>query len=100
MTDAEQRLWSKLSHQQTGHRFRRQHPIHHYIADFACVQAGLIIELDGGQHSMQVGYDAQRSELLKQLGYRVVRFTNLEVLQNLEGVYNTILAALEVTTER
>ncbi|HEX9455012.1 MAG TPA: endonuclease domain-containing protein, partial [Candidatus Binatia bacterium] len=66
-----------------------------YIADFCCVERALIIELDGGQHADQSSADQQRSKLLKDLGYRVLRFWNNEVLTNIEGVLNRIVEVLE-----
>ena len=65
MTDAEQKLWHHLRNRQlSGHKFRRQHDIDHYIADFACTEALLIVELDGGQHADQVNYDEHRTRHL------------------------------------
>ena len=89
MTDAEKKLWSRLRRRQMdGHRFRRQVPIGSYIADFACLSARLIIELDGGQHSEEVNetLDAQRTERLKVNGYRVLRFWNSTVLTETDSV--------------
>src|SRR5713226_47708 len=81
MTIAETKLWSHLRRKQLdGHRFRRQVPIGNYIVDFACLQARLIIELDGVQHAEAgiKGLDARRGYWLEQRGYRVLRFTNVE----------------------
>ena len=77
-----------------GWRFRREHPIERCYADFACVEAGLVVELDGGQHDEQRGYDAQRDARLGELGFRVLRFSNDEVFSNLEGVLEVIRGAL------
>lgn len=95
-TLAERRLWGKLSREQTGHRFRRQHPINHYIVDFVCLKQNLVIELDGGQHNDEEhqSYDEERTALLNQLGYHVLRFWNHEVLENLDGVYAVIIDTL------
>ena len=94
-TDAEKRLWSRLkTHQLADHKFRRQHPIDRYIVDFACLEAMLVIELDGGQHATQRMYDDARSRALEALGYRVLRFWNSDVLSNTEGVLTMILDAL------
>ncbi len=76
-------------------KFRRQAPIGPFIADFCAEQCKLVIELDGGQHAGAVVYDEKRSAWLTANGYRVVRFWNNEVLENIEGVLSTILAALE-----
>ena len=95
-TDAENRLWQHLRNRQLGVKFRRQHPLAHYILDFVCLESNLVIELDGGQHATDgaVAYDTQRSALLAQQGLRVLRFWNHDVLQNTEGVLATIQAAL------
>jgi very-short-patch-repair endonuclease len=95
MTDAERVLWRYLrSRQRHGIKFRRQHPVGRYIADFACVDARLVVEIDGGQHSEQAAEDAHRTRVLQLRGYRVLRFWNNEVLDNLAGVVETIDAAL------
>lgn len=93
-TEVEKILWKKLARRQTGHHFRRQHPIHGYIADFVCTERKLVIELDGGQHATQQAYDSTRTSILEAEGYRVLRFWNHDVLENLEGVYASILEAL------
>ncbi len=77
-----------------GSKFRRQLPIDRYVADFACVEAKLIVELDGGQHADRAAYDAERTERLEMLGWRVIRFWNHEVMLEPEGVLETILAAI------
>ena len=92
-TDAERRLWSALrARGLDGARFRRQHPIDRYFADFACVNLRLVIELDGGQHTDpdHAAYDAARTAVLETCGWRVLRFSNLDVLQNLDGVCQSI----------
>ena len=94
MTDAERRLWSVLRNAQlNGAKFRRQQPIGPFIADFVCQQSRLIIEADGGQHPESCT-DAGRTAFLQSKGYRVLRFWNNDILQNLEGVAESILAAL------
>lgn len=94
-TEAEKKLWAVLSNKKLGDKkFRRQHAIGSYIVDFVCVNASLVIELDGGQHADQVEYDAARTEYLKSQHYRVLRFWNNDVLQNLEGVVAEIEEAL------
>ncbi len=93
-TDAERRLWSILRRRQIGGwYFRRQHAIPPYIADFACVEAMLVVEADGGQHA-DSGYDAARDGHLQTLGWRVLRFWNNDVLSNPEGVARMIGDAL------
>lgn len=87
MTEAERCLWRCLRARQIeGFRFRRQVPVHGYIADFLCPQAKLVIEVDGGQHGPLSGYDAQRTVVLEGYGYRVVRYWNHDVLQHIEAV--------------
>ena len=86
-TGAEQLLWNCLRGRQIeGFRFRRQVPIAGFIADFVCPQAKLIVELDGSQHQQQGEYDAERSRILATLGYRVLRYWNNAVMQELENV--------------
>ena len=92
-TDAERKLWSKLRDRQLlGFKFVRQHPIGPYVADFACREADLVVELDGGQHAGST-QDALRTSALAQHGYSVIRFWNNDVLSNLEG-------ALQIIAER
>ncbi|MGY3040271.1 very-short-patch-repair endonuclease [Rhodanobacter sp. TND4EL1] len=94
MTDAEQKLWYRLRNRQLcGHKFRRQHEIDHYIVDFVCNDAMLIIELDGGQHVEQQEYDERRTRYLEAKGYCVLRFWNNEALMNIESVLEVILEA-------
>ena len=78
-----------------GNRFRRQHPIGKYIVDFACPALGLVIELDGGQHAMQEAADAARTIDIAGRGYRVIRFWNSDVINNLPGVVEAIRQELE-----
>ena len=93
-TDAEALLWSRLRDRRlAGHKFRRQHPIGPYIADFACPDARLVIELDGGQHSPET--DAARTAYIEAQGYTVLRFWNNEALGNPGGVLETILQWLD-----
>ena len=92
---AETVLWRQLrARRLMGYKFRRQMVITPYIVDFVCLEAGLIIEADGGQHNQQTAYDARRTALLEDLGYRVVRFWNHEILGELEAVLEQIKAAL------
>lgn len=75
-------------------KFRRQYPLDPYIVDFVCLDEKLIIEIDGGHHANQVDYDSARSALLRAKGFRVVRFWNNEVLENIEGVYESLTLTL------
>jgi very-short-patch-repair endonuclease len=94
-TDAERRLWSILRDRQlSGCKFRRQHPIGPFFADFACVERMRVIEADGGQHADNDA-DERRTAWLEGQGWRVIRFWNNEILGNLEGVARIILDALE-----
>ena len=98
MTDVEKQLWRQLRDRRLqGLKFRRQVPLGRYVADFACFEQGLIVELDGGQHAEQVRHDAERDQWLHQQGFRVLRFWNNEVTQNLEGVLTTIVQACACT---
>ena len=95
MTDAETALWWRLRHGQlNGHRFRRQVPIGPFIADFACLAARLVVEVDGGQHIDDADRDERRTAWLEERGYRVLRFWNTDVLTNIEAVLETTLRAL------
>ncbi len=94
-TEAERVLWRHLRLRQLeGYKFRRQQPIGPYIVDFVCFENGLVIELDGGQHCEQVAYDAERSAWLQAQGFRVLRFWNHEVLQDIEAVKGAIREAV------
>ena len=92
-TDAERILWSELrGHRLQGAGLRRQVPVERYIADFVCHAAKLVIELDGGQHYLEVGErsDARRSAVIEAKGFRVLRFSNQDVMTNRVGVLETI----------
>jgi len=94
MTDAERKLWRHLRQKQLfGFHFRKQCPIGPYIADFACLEAKLVIELDGGQHA-DSKTDLSRDAWFKAQGHRVLRFWNNDALQNTAGVLESITAAL------
>jgi guanylate kinase len=91
-TDAERVLWEYLRREQLGYKFRRQQVIDNYIADFACLESKLIIELDGDYHltAEQILKDRERTERLSLLGYKVIRFKNEEVIDNPETVIKQI----------
>ena len=101
MSDAESLIWSFLRGKQLGIKFRKQHPIGRYIADFACLPLKLIIELNGGQHNEESAkeYDTTRTEFLKSQGFRVLRFWNHEVFENTEAVLEAIYSAIHEATE-
>ena len=91
-TEAEAHLWAALRNRRLGGwKWRRQVPRGPFILDFFCPAAGLVVELDGGQHSEAVEYDARRTAYLEREGLRVLRFWNSEVLKNRPGVCLTIL---------
>jgi very-short-patch-repair endonuclease len=95
--DAERNLWTALRNRQLGgFKFRRQHPVGRYFADFVCLETQLIVELDGGQHFDPdiMAADAQRTQNLNQLGFHVLRFTDREALIEREAVLTQILAWL------
>ena len=97
-TDAEQRLWQHLRRRQLGgYRFRRQVPICGYIADFACLEARLVIELDGAQHEERHHYDERRDRRFEAQGFRVLRFWDNQVFQETQAVLEVVLHALEST---
>ena len=92
-TDAERRLWGILRNRQlNGFKFRQQVEIDGYIADFLCPEKRLIIEVDGGQHTPE--RDARRTAFLESQGFRILRFWNNDVLQNLDGVWTAIEEAV------
>ncbi|HET6619101.1 MAG TPA: endonuclease domain-containing protein [Dongiaceae bacterium] len=94
LTDAERKLWHYLRQRQLGgFHFRKQCPIGPFIADFACLKAKLIVEVDGGQHADNAS-DQARDARFAAHGYRTLRFWNNDVLQNVEGVFLTITATL------
>ena len=95
-TVAERVLWKHIRRRQLGgHRFRRQHPTGPYILDFFCFQKGLVLEIDGGQHSERAASDAERTARLEARGFRVLRFWNNQVLNEIEAVKEAILLALD-----
>lgn len=95
-TDAERRLWSRLRAKRLdGWKFKRQHPIGPYIADFVCHAARLVVEVDGGQHS-DSEHDLNRDAWLRSRGYAVLRFWNNDVLQRTDTVETAINDALNV----
>ncbi|MGC1861132.1 MAG: DUF559 domain-containing protein [Methylocystis sp.] len=96
-TSAEDRLWREIDRiPLLKTHFRRQAPIGPYVADFACMRARLLIELDGPSHSFPgaAEKDQRRTEWLENEGYRVLRFWNQEIFENIDGVLDTIYAAL------
>ena len=96
-TDAERHLWRHLRRRQlSGQRFRRQVAIGRYIADFVCLEAKLVIELDGSQHQQRNLYDERRSRELEAHGFRIIRFWDNQVFQETDAVLEMILTTLEM----
>ncbi len=94
-TDAEQTLWARLRDRQLrGAKFRRQHPIGPFIADFCCPEGKVIVELDGGQHAEEIEADQKRSRFLEAQGYRVLRFWNHDILKDTNAVLERIAEVL------
>ena len=88
MTDAERKLWSRLRHNQFEVKFRRQTPLGKYILDFYCSKAKVCVELDGSQHYTDTGRrkDEVRDQYLRDRGVVTLRFSDIEMLQNQDGV--------------
>ncbi len=98
LTPAERKLWKRLrDHQLGGLSFRRQHAIGPFIVDFVCLEKKHVVELDGDSHAHQPEYDERRTAWLEERGYRVQRFTNVDVNKNLEAVLQAILNACTET---
>ena len=95
-TPAERKLWHELL-RDLPEKFTRQKPLGSYVADFYCSRHRLVVEVDGDSHFDPAGerYDCRRSEALRALGLRVIRFTNREVMESFEGVCAEIRRALE-----
>ena len=97
MTDAERIMWKYIRRKQIKNlQFYRQKIIENYIVDFYCPAAKIVIEIDGGQHfePQAIYRDKLRDERLKSSGLKILRFNNFEILNNMEGVYEKILAEL------
>jgi very-short-patch-repair endonuclease len=94
MTDSERRLWSRLRLEQLGVKFRRQHPVGNYIADFACLSPKLIVELDGSQHADQREDDDRRAPFFAEQGFAVLRFATDQPFLNIDGVLSVIAAEI------
>ena len=97
MTPSEEKLWAELSENKLkNYRFRRQHPLGNYIADFYCHKAKLVVEIDGEIHDSEENkeYDSGRDKTMESFGIKVLRFTNNDIEKNLIGVLKIILANL------
>ncbi len=94
--DAEKKFWWQVRDRRlAGYKFKRQFLIGRYIVDFVCLDQRLVVELDGGQHTLQESYDRVRDDFLKAQGFRVLRFWNTDVLTNMDGVTEGVLIALK-----
>ncbi|WP_188448877.1 endonuclease domain-containing protein [Sphingomonas psychrolutea] len=92
MTEIERVLWQQMRGRRlNGLKFSRQMPVGPYICDFLCRTIGLVVEIDGGQHGEAAAYDEARTRFIENEGYRVLRFWNNEVLENMEGVLTRIV---------
>ena len=92
-TPAERLVWSRVRRRQLGERVRRQEPIGQYIADFACISKGIVVEIDGDTHQDATA-DRARDDAMAEHGFRVLRFWNSEVYEDLDGVVESIAIAL------
>ena len=98
-TEPEIRLWGALRASQLGgHKFRRQSAIGLYVVDFMCPSKALVVEVDGDTHD--AGHDRRRDSFLLEQGFRTIRFSNADVMRNLDGVLQTILSALGAQPDR
>jgi len=95
MSPIERKLWSKLRRDQLGVSFRRQHPIGPYVLDFYCPSLRLAIEVDGDEHDLRRKSDARRTAYLAKARIEVLRFSNGDVVLNLQGVWETLAAEIE-----
>lgn len=97
MTDAERKLWSLLRNNQLGVKFRRQVPFGKYVLDFYCAKGKVCVELDGSQHYTKAGQgkDEERDHYLRGEGVEVLRFSNIEMLQNQDGVLQVIFEKIQ-----
>jgi len=97
-TEWEHSLWERLRRRQLdGFKFRRQHPIGPFFADFFCPEARLIVEIDGSQHADELARDKNRTEFLRNAGYDVLRFWNHEISSEIDSVVQRIVDALELS---
>jgi very-short-patch-repair endonuclease len=99
-TSAEARLWQALRNRRLAHwKFRRQHPIDRFVVDFVTIDGKLIVEVDGVTHTSKAAVvrDAERTEILESLGFHIVRVTNTDVYENLDGVLEMIDSTLNIS---
>ena len=96
-SEPESKIWFKLlsNRQMKSYRFVRQKPLGNYIVDFYCPRLNLVLEIDGDSHAEQETYDKNRTNYFKKFGLMVIRYTNTEVMEQLDSVYNDLLAKIE-----
>jgi len=101
MTESEKRMWFQCL-KRFPKRFRRQRPFGPYIVDFYCAEQKLVIEIDGESHSTPdaMAYDAERTAFLESQGLRVVRFSNLDVTENIEGVFERLTSEFQAVPDK
>lgn len=99
-TKAESKIWNEVlrMRQFADYKFLRQKPIDNFIVDFYCSELRLVIEIDGDSHAKTVEYDAERTKVLQALGLTVVRYTNVDVIRNIQGVYVDLIEKIEKLT--
>ena len=95
----ERRLWRYLSGGALGAKFSRQMPVGPYFADFLCRDLRIVVELDGHSHDLRPEYDAARDRFMTEAGYKVLRFSNTDVRENVEGVVTTIRLTVETARQ-
>jgi very-short-patch-repair endonuclease len=96
-TAPERILWAALRNRQVaGYKFRRQYPVESFVVDFCCPEEAIVVEVDGRSHDGRSGYDAARQRRLEEVGFRVLRVSNDEVLGNLEGVLMMIASSVSL----
>ena len=98
LTEEERKLWNLLRNRKfLNLKFKRQYPIYNYIVDFCCEEKKIVIEIDGGQHNEpeNIEYDKKRTKIINSEGYKVIRFWNNEINENIEGVYLKLLDMLK-----
>ena len=100
MTEAEKYLWSRLNKRQLGVRFKAQHPISIFIVDFYCHQCKLVVEVDGEIHLSRKEYDEGRTAELKRFDLKIIRFSNQEVMNNIEWVIDEIKKCLSASNNK
>ena len=96
-TKAESKVWNEIlrMRQFADYKFLRQKPIYNYIVDFYCSELRLVIEIDGDSHAESIEYDAERTKVLEAFGLTVVRYSNDEVLRNIQGVYDDLRGKIQ-----